>query len=106
MNEAMIIGDQTAIASIIRLVEQAQQFKSHTRIEGDSENTIARAICESVEKRSLLLPEVHSFEAIKGRGALAHDSSQMFYVGRPCQVDFFKCFQLIHLILRFLWPVQ
>jgi len=52
-------------------------------VEGDSEHTIARGIRDSAEKRGLALPEVHGFEAIKGRGALAHNSSHMLYVGGP-----------------------
>lgn len=52
-------------------------------VEGDSEHTIARGIRNSAEKRGLTLPEVHNFEAIKGRGAMAHSSSHKLYVGGP-----------------------
>ena len=52
-------------------------------VEGDSEHTIARGIRASAEKRGLTLPAVHGFEAIKGRGRMAHSDSHMLYVGGP-----------------------
>lgn len=52
-------------------------------VEGDSEHTIARGIRISAEERGLVLPAVHGFEAIQGRGALAHSQSHMLYVGGP-----------------------
>ena len=52
-------------------------------VEGDSEHTIAQGIRTSAEKRSLALPQVSGFEAIKGRGALAHTREHMVYVGGP-----------------------
>ena len=52
-------------------------------VEGDSEHTIARGFRNSAAERSLALPEVHGFEAIKGRGAMAHSSTHMLYVGGP-----------------------
>ncbi|MHB8136048.1 MAG: copper-translocating P-type ATPase [Anaerolineaceae bacterium] len=52
-------------------------------VEGDSEHTIARGIRTSAEERHLTLPDVHDFQAIQGRGAKAHTSSHMLYVGGP-----------------------
>jgi Cu2+-exporting ATPase len=52
-------------------------------VEGDSEHTIARGIRISAEKRGLVLPAVHGFEALQGRGALAHSQSHRLYVGGP-----------------------
>jgi Cu2+-exporting ATPase len=52
-------------------------------VEGDSEHTIARAIRLSAEERKLALPDVTGFEAIKGRGALAHSHDHVLYVGGP-----------------------
>ena len=52
-------------------------------VEGDSEHTIARGIRSSAEARNLVLPAVHEFEAIQGRGAMAHSDSQRLYVGGP-----------------------
>ncbi len=52
-------------------------------VEGDSEHTIARGIRDSAQKRGLALPAVSGFEALKGRGAMAHSSSHMLYVGGP-----------------------
>ena len=59
-------------------------------VEGDSEHTIARGIRESAEKRGLTLPEVRGFEAIKGRGAQAHSSEHMLYVGGPRLLELLK----------------
>jgi Cu2+-exporting ATPase len=50
-------------------------------VEGDSEHTIAQGIRASAEKRNLTIPEVSGFEAIKGKGALAHTREHVFYVG-------------------------
>ncbi|GAP15680.1 ATPase, P-type (transporting), HAD superfamily, subfamily IC [Longilinea arvoryzae] len=52
-------------------------------VEGDSEHTIARAIRESAVARNLTLPTVNMFEAIPGRGAMAHSESGRLYVGGP-----------------------
>jgi Cu2+-exporting ATPase len=52
-------------------------------VEGDSEHTIARGIRLSAEERKLALPDVTGFEAIKGRGALAHSHDHVLYVGGP-----------------------
>lgn len=52
-------------------------------VEGDSEHTIARAVRAGAQERHLSLPEVSGFEAIPGRGALAHSGSQRLYVGGP-----------------------
>ncbi len=63
--------------------KEAEALALAAAVEGDSEHTIARGIRDSAEKRGLTLPEVHNFEAIKGRGALAHSGSHMLYVGGP-----------------------
>ena len=52
-------------------------------VEGDSEHMIAVGIRDSAQKRGLALPEVSGFEAIKGRGASAHDLDHRLYVGGP-----------------------
>jgi P-type Cu2+ transporter len=52
-------------------------------IEGDSEHMIARAINKTAEERSLSLPSVTDFEAIKGRGVRAHVDGKPAYVGGP-----------------------
>ena len=59
-------------------------------VEGDSEHTIAQGIRASAEKRGLTLPEVSGFEAIKGRGALAHSRDHMVYVGGPRLLEMLK----------------
>ena len=52
-------------------------------IEGDSEHTIARAFKTTAEERTLSLPEVSGFEAIKGRGVQADYDGREVYVGGP-----------------------
>ncbi len=52
-------------------------------IEGDSEHTIARGLRKSARERGLALPNVTSFEAIKGRGARARVNGSEVYVGGP-----------------------
>jgi P-type Cu2+ transporter len=52
-------------------------------IEGDSEHMIARAINNTAKERSLSLPSVTDFEAIKGRGVRAIVDGQPAYVGGP-----------------------
>lgn len=59
-------------------------------VEGDSEHTIAKGIRESAMNRHLTLPEVSGFEAIKGRGAMAHSKSNMLYVGGPRLLEMLK----------------
>ncbi|MCE5208204.1 MAG: heavy metal translocating P-type ATPase [Chloroflexi bacterium] len=52
-------------------------------IEGDSEHTISRAIRKSAEERSVEMPSVSTFEAIKGRGVHAKWGEKDVYIGGP-----------------------
>lgn len=52
-------------------------------VEGDSEHIIAKAIRRAAEERSLSLPPVSQFEAIKGRGAKAMVEGRTVHVGGP-----------------------
>ncbi len=52
-------------------------------LEGDSEHLIAQAIRRSAEEKSLQLPQVYEFEAIKGRGIRARHSGGLAHVGGP-----------------------
>ncbi|HCP15083.1 MAG TPA: heavy metal translocating P-type ATPase, partial [Peptococcaceae bacterium] len=52
-------------------------------VEGDSEHTIAQGIRRSAQQKSLDLPVVQDFEAIKGRGIHATTSGHEVYVGGP-----------------------
>ena len=52
-------------------------------VEGDSEHMVARAIRESADSRTLYLPSVTNFEAIKGHGVKADVSGETVYVGGP-----------------------
>jgi P-type Cu2+ transporter len=59
-------------------------------IEGDSEHTIARGIREAANERNLKLPSVQGFEAIQGRGALAHTKAGRAYIGGPRLLEMLK----------------
>jgi len=52
-------------------------------IEGDSEHTIARGIRSAAEEKGLVLPDITSFEAIKGRGVKAVYGEHTVFVGGP-----------------------
>ncbi|MCE7980317.1 MAG: heavy metal translocating P-type ATPase [Caldilinea sp. CFX5] len=52
-------------------------------VEGDSEHIIAKAIRQAATERTLALPKISAFEAIKGRGAKATVNGQSVYVGGP-----------------------
>jgi Cu2+-exporting ATPase len=63
--------------------EQDRALALAAAIEGDSEHTMARAIVQAAQDRSLPLPPVTSFEAIKGRGVQAQTDGHTVYVGGP-----------------------
>jgi Cu2+-exporting ATPase len=73
------------VAAIVTTSEIAEDeaLALAAAVEGDSEHTIARGIRISAKERGLVLPAVHGFEAIQGRGALAHSQRHMLYVGGP-----------------------
>jgi P-type Cu2+ transporter len=52
-------------------------------VEGDSEHAIAQGIRRAAQERDLDLPQVSSFEAIKGRGVRATSDGQTVHVGGP-----------------------
>ena len=59
-------------------------------VEGDSEHSMARAIVDSANKRGLSLPKMTGFEAIKGKGAVAHGEMNRFYLGGPQLLEMLK----------------
>ena len=59
-------------------------------VEGDSEHSIARAIVDSAKKLGIPLPKMTGFEAIKGRGAVAHGEKYRFYLGGPQLLEMLK----------------
>ncbi len=52
-------------------------------VEADSEHTIAQGIVRTAQQRSLRLPQVSNFEALKGRGVQAQVDGRQVYVGGP-----------------------
>lgn len=64
-------------------MEVDQALALTAALEGDSEHTIARGIRKTAENRNLVLPEVTSFEALKGRGVRAKLGNKVYYIGGP-----------------------
>lgn len=52
-------------------------------VEGDSEHIIARAIREAAMEKSLTLPTITTFTALKGRGVQANHNGQAVFMGGP-----------------------
>ena len=52
-------------------------------LEGDSEHPIAKAIRQAAEQKGLEKPDVSDFQAIKGKGAKAIVSGEMYHIGSP-----------------------
>jgi Cu2+-exporting ATPase len=59
-------------------------------IEGDSEHTIARGIRNKAKEDNLSLPEISSFEAVKGRGVKAISQGKSVYIGGPRLLEMLK----------------
>jgi Cu2+-exporting ATPase len=64
-------------------VDPDQALALAAAVEGDSEHTLAAGIRRSAEERSLDVPDVSQFEAIKGRGVKGYYQNQEVYVGGP-----------------------
>lgn len=52
-------------------------------VEGDSEHLVAKAIREAAQERTLSLPLVQQFEALKGRGVKATVAGRTIHIGGP-----------------------
>jgi Cu2+-exporting ATPase len=63
--------------------DEGQALALAAAVEGDSEHFIARAFREAAGSRSLTLPSVAHFEALKGRGVRAKVDGTPVYVGGP-----------------------
>jgi Cu2+-exporting ATPase len=63
--------------------ETDQALALAASVEADSEHTIARGLRQSAADRSLKLPDVSRFEAIKGRGVRARFNDQTIFIGGP-----------------------
>ena len=67
--------------------DEDQSLAMAAAIEGDSEHTIARGIRRSADERTLSLPDVSGFEAIKGRGVMAQIDGKTGYIGGPRLIE-------------------
>jgi Cu2+-exporting ATPase len=67
--------------------DEDQSLAMAAAIEGDSEHTIARGIRRSADERTLPLPDVSGFEAIKGRGVMAQIDGKTGYIGGPRLIE-------------------
>ncbi|MGB4594933.1 MAG: copper-translocating P-type ATPase [Anaerolineaceae bacterium] len=63
--------------------DESVALATASAVEGDSEHPIAKAFRDTASKQSLELPKVHGFEALKGRGVIAHDEDHRLMVGGP-----------------------
>jgi Cu2+-exporting ATPase len=73
-----VVGYQTIAGQ-----DEHAALASATAVEGDSEHPIAKAFRESAAKLNLVLPKVHGFETLKGRGVVAHGEHHQLMVGGP-----------------------
>jgi Cu2+-exporting ATPase len=73
-----VVGQETAEGW-----HPAEALALAAAIEGDSEHTIARGVRNSAQEKGLVLPEVHDFEALKGRGVQAASQGRKVYLGGP-----------------------
>jgi Cu2+-exporting ATPase len=71
-------------------LSEAEALALTAAVEGDSEHTIARGIRRAAEERSLALPSISGFEALKGRGVRASLDGHTVYVGGPRQLETLK----------------
>lgn len=65
-------------------------FALAAALEGDSEHPIAQGVRKSAEERSLPLPRIIDFEAIKGRGVKARHDGATVYLGGPRLLEMLK----------------
>ncbi len=59
-------------------------------VEGDSEHIIARAIRDAAMEKSLTIPEITGFTALKGRGVQAVHKGQDVYLGGPRLLEYLE----------------
>lgn len=78
-----------AIQTIENVTEE-EALALTAAIEGDSEHSIARGIRKSAEERTLSLPVITGFEAIKGRGVKGIYNDHSVYVGGPRLLEMLK----------------
>ena len=77
-------GEQgVATVAVVAGWEEDRALALTAAVEGDSEHMIARGIRQAAEERSVALPSVTSFEALKGRGIRATSDGHTVHVGGP-----------------------
>jgi len=81
--EQGVVGTVTADG-----VSADQALALAAAVEGDSEHIIARAIRDAAMEKSLPLPEITGFTALKGRGVQADHEGQSVYLGGPRLLEY------------------
>ena len=71
-------------------LDESQALAKTAALEGDSEHLIARAITKAAQDRSLGLPKISDFEALKGRGVHARVDGTEAWVGGPRMLESLK----------------
>jgi Cu2+-exporting ATPase len=82
-------GEQ-GLVGIAALEDEDKALALASALEGDSEHIIARAIIEAANERSLSLPNISDFEALKGRGVRGTYNGQDVYIGGPRLLEFLE----------------
>ncbi len=68
-------------------IDKSSALALAAAVEADSEHIIARAIHTAAQEKGLTLPQVQSFEALKGRGVQASIDGHRVFVGGPSLLE-------------------
>ena len=63
--------------------DESEALSLAAAVEGDSEHMVARALIDAARERGLLIPAVHGFQSLPGRGVEARIDSRVLQVGGP-----------------------
>jgi P-type Cu2+ transporter len=63
--------------------EESEALSLAAAVEGDSEHMVARALIDAARERGPLIPAVHGFQSLPGRGAEARIDTRVLQVGGP-----------------------
>ena len=79
-------GEQ-GVVGIKAIDDETEALALTAAIEGDSEHIIAAAIRQAAQEKSLKLPVISDFEAMKGRGIRAKANGRDVWVGGPRMLE-------------------
>ena len=70
--------------------EEKDMLALAAAVEGDSEHLLARAIRTAAQDRNLPLPQIDSFQIMKGRGVSAKYQDRIVHIGGPRLLEWLK----------------